>query len=148
MPCLFCSFASGKRSASRGYPFLPVHETKRTVSFLSIDNPAHEEGHLLVIPKRHYGSLGAVPSQVLHELAEHVRRASVVLRKAHGGVNVLLNDGRAAGQYIPHVHVHVIPRDKGDGIAVEKWKRKRMSVKKFRKVTERVRKGFGITKTR
>ncbi len=138
MPCRFCEFIAGK--VVGGGPFIPLYQTKRTVSFLSIDSPAHEEGHLLVIPKKHYGALAELPAAVRSELFAHAALAVRVLRKRHAGCNVLLNDGRAAGQYVRHVHVHVIPRDEGDNIKIEQWKGKKLTKKKFEEISKRLKK--------
>ena len=75
-------------------------------------------GHLLVFPKTHAArladlrpDLGAHMFKVAMEVSEALRASGVRCE----GVNLLIADGEAAGQEIPHVHLHVIPRFKGDG---------------------------------
>lgn len=73
-------------------------------------------GHTLVIPRRHVASLFALPSEEwddLWRLVRRVQRERGPFRDADG-VTVGLNDGSAAGQTVPHAHVHVIPRRTGD----------------------------------
>jgi len=106
---------------------------------MAIDIPATEDGHLLVIPKKHFTYIEDLPKNILHELADHAALISKVLRKTHQGCNILINDGASAGQHIMHVHFHVIPRDKGDNIKIEVWKRRRMSKQNFIKLNDRIR---------
>ncbi|MCY2928733.1 MAG: HIT family protein [Planctomycetota bacterium] len=74
------------------------------------------EGHTLVIPKQHSPSLFDLPAEVqraVWELAAEVRKL-LVMEFNPDGFNVGINDGEAAGQTVPHAHVHVIPRYDGD----------------------------------
>lgn len=143
MSCIFCDFVSGKRAKhTNGLPFKVLNETKNTISFLSVDFPATEDGHTLVIPKRHFENLWGMPKKILSELAWHVLLASKVIRNNHEGCNVLLNDGKSAGQYIMHAHFHIIPRDGDDDIRIELWKRKKLSLKRFEKLYNKLKKDF------
>ena len=140
MNCIFCEFVSGKRKRhSSGYPFIAINETQNTISFMAIDIPATEDGHLLVIPKNHFRYIGNLPKSVLHELIEHVSVVSKALRKTHQGCNILLNDGKSAGQKVMHAHFHIIPRDEGDNIKIELWKRKKMSKSEFIRLNNRIK---------
>ena len=68
MDCIFCEFVSGKRKIHRsGYPFITINETQNTISFMAIDIPATEDGHLLVIPKIHFTYIEDLPNSILHE---------------------------------------------------------------------------------
>ena len=143
MECIFCDFVSGKRKKStKGYPFIAIHQTKSTVSFLAEDFPANENGHMIIIPKRHFKNLEDVPSKVLHEMIDHANLASKIIRKHHDGCNILLNNGKSAGQYIFHAHFHVIPRDSNDGIKIESWKRKKISVEKYKSLSKKLSEEF------
>ncbi len=140
MHCLFCDLVSGKRkSHPNGYPFTVINETPNTISFMAIDIPATEDGHLLVIPKNHFTYVEDLPKYILHELIDHVSLIIRVLRKTHQGCNILLNDGKSAGQHILHAHFHVIPRDKGDKIKIDVWKRKRIGKQDFIKLNAKIR---------
>ena len=73
-------------------------------------------GHALVIPRQHVATLFELPRHdqlALWDLVERVR-AQLVKEHSPDGFNIGLNDGLAAGQTVPHVHVHVIPRYNGD----------------------------------
>ena len=145
MICIFCEFVKGRRKWSReGYPFIAIHNTKDTISFLATDFPAHEDWHILVIPKNHFESIEKIPKKILHELIEHATLASKITRKYHKGCNILINNGRVAGQSINHIHLHVIPRDFNDGIRVESWKYKKLSLYKFIKLSEKIKNNFSL----
>lgn len=138
--CIFCKFISGDKTYHRGnLPYKPIHETKNTVSFLSIDFPANEDGHVLVIPKDHYKSLEDIPPKLNKELLQHVQLIAKATRKNHSACNILLNNGKNAGQEIFHVHFHIVPRDKDDKITIENWRRKKVSPKKFEEIYDKVK---------
>lgn len=103
--CVFCEIVEGTRDAT------VVRETERYLCFL--DTYPVSEGHALVIPKTHVQYLeetdGSALYAFLEEAITEVRR-----RYDPDGLNVGLNDGPAAGQTIPHLHWHVIPRYEGD----------------------------------
>ncbi len=135
MSCIFCDFVTGKRKIQmNGLPFMPLNVTENTVSFLSMSFPEKEDGHILVIPKKHYRYVEDIPKYVHHELTDHVILIARVLRRTHEGCNILLNDGKSAGQCIFHAHYHVIPRDRGDQIKIEVWKNKKIRENDFRKI--------------
>ncbi|MBQ7666942.1 MAG: HIT domain-containing protein [Kiritimatiellae bacterium] len=113
--CIFCKIASG------AIPSAKVYESGRVVAFLDA-NPM-SEGHFLVVPKTHWRDLAAVPAgaaaaaddaatiaEVWQVVAAGVAAAVEVFG---GGANVLQCTGEEAGQTVPHLHVHVIPRPKG-----------------------------------
>ena len=73
-------------------------------------------GHTLVIPRQHVATLFELPRNVqlaMWDLVEQVRKR-LVAQHHPDGFNIGLNDGSAAGQTVPHVHIHVIPRYAGD----------------------------------
>ena len=130
---LFVDFANGlrKREHRNGFPVIRLYETPNTLAFMSISIPSKEDGHILVIPKKRYIYFHEIPPKVLNELLRSVQRIGAVLDRDHGGYNVLLNNGRAAGQYIFHSHFHLLPRDDRDQIDLNGWARKRMTPRQF-----------------
>jgi len=74
------------------------------------------EGHALVIPKRHVASIFELPLEELVTLWSQVTtvRSALTDKFRPDGFNIGVNDGFAAGQTVPHAHIHVIPRRKGD----------------------------------
>jgi histidine triad (HIT) family protein len=110
--CIFCRIVAGNAPAT------VIHETDTLYAFLDIRPIAR--GHTLVIPKRHATDLdeldhetGAAIFTLGHRLAKAVRRSEL----GADGANLLLNDGRSAFQTVPHVHLHVVPRRRGDTLA-------------------------------
>lgn len=93
-----------------------VFENERVLAFLDINPLA--EGHTLVVPKRQVQRLDQLPPDEAAEIARHLGRiaARVVAVTGAEGYNILQNNGRAAGQEVPHVHFHIIPRRAGDGL--------------------------------
>ena len=108
--CIFCRIADHELPASI------IYEDDRTMVFLDIQpiNP----GHLLVIPKKHADSLRDLPAEDAAQIMQVGQLMDQALRKSNlrcEGVNLFLADGRAAGQEVHHVHLHVFPRFRGDG---------------------------------
>jgi len=102
--CVFCAIAAGE------LPSQTVHETSTALAFLDANPLA--EGHTLVVPKDHHGRLGDVPPETatgfyetLHEVIPAVEAATDA-----PATTVAVNNGEAAGQEVPHVHAHVVPR--------------------------------------
>lgn len=73
-------------------------------------------GHSLVIPKRHINNLGDLTGREVAEIKKVINQRIKEIKTEHNpdGFNIGLNLGEAAGQTIPHLHIHVIPRYKGD----------------------------------
>jgi protein-tyrosine phosphatase len=137
---LFSDLASGAIAHRNGFPFIRLYETKNTVAFMSIDIPKKVDGHILVIPKERYEKLEDIPRSVLNELSESMQNIGKFLSKEYGAYNVLLNDGREAGQYILHSHFHMIPRLEADGIKIEVWDKKKMTKEDFYRLNKQFKK--------
>ncbi len=141
--CKFCRFVKGKsQTHANGLPFLTLHRTRHSIAFQSEDLPQGKDAHILVIPKAHYPELTNMPPEVLHDVIDHVQLAARIITKTHGGCNVLLNNGKSAGQYVFHAHFHIIPRDAKDHIEIERWKRVAINRKKFLALHEKLKKQF------
>lgn len=109
MNCLFCAIVRGELPASR------VWEDDVCVAFMDL-YPLHE-GHVLVIPKAHAALLNQLPDTTrdhLFRVACRVIAAQKALGLHADGANLMVNDGKPANQHVPHVHVHLVPRDGGD----------------------------------
>lgn len=107
--CIFCSIVDGE------IPCHTVHETDDVLAFLDA-NPL-EPGHALVIPKSHHERLDDLPADLAASVWQTVSDLGPQVEFAVGadGMTVAVNDGTAAGQEVPHVHVHLVPRRQGDG---------------------------------
>ena len=113
-PCLFCEIAAGR------IPAEVVHEAPGALAFLDV-NPA-ARGHVLVVPRAHAATLPELDDAAVGDLFRSVKAVQEKVARALRplGMNVGWNHGRAAGQHVLHLHVHVIPRyaDGGRGIQV------------------------------
>ena len=107
--CIFCQIADGEAPAAT------VDETERTVAFL--DAKPLTAGHTLVIPRTHAESIEEILPETAHEIMDQLRRLAPAIERAvdADATTIGFNNGRAAGQEIPHVHGHIIPRSRGDG---------------------------------
>ncbi|MBC8074588.1 MAG: HIT family protein [Chloroflexales bacterium] len=114
MPTIFSRIASGE------IPSVAIYNDARTYAFLDI-SPA-SRGHALVIPRDAYPDLFALPPDLLAAVAQTVQRVALAIRSAlrPDGINIVQNNGAAAGQTVLHYHVHLIPRWNGDG-ALALW---------------------------
>ncbi len=103
--CVFCEIIDGTRNADI------LVETDSHLCFL--DKYPVTEGHALVIPKTHVQYLDQAQGEALYDFLE---QAIEEVRQQYepDGMNIGLNDGPTAGQTIPHLHWHIIPRYDGD----------------------------------
>jgi histidine triad (HIT) family protein len=106
------------------FPCAKVFENEHLIAFLDISPLA--EGHTLVVPKRQVERLEDLPADeaaaIARELGAIARR--VLIATGAPAYNVLQNNGPQAGQVVPHVHFHIIPRREGDGLGY-RWNAKR-----------------------
>lgn len=107
--CIFC------RIAAKEIPATVVYEDDDVLAFMDIGPII--KGHALVIPKQHHDPVTETPDDILAKLHIVAKRVAQAQMNALGadGVNIMQNNGAAAGQEVPHIHVHVIPRFEGDG---------------------------------
>lgn len=103
-PCAFCTLPSAR-----------VIDENATALVIRDGYPV-SPGHTLLIPKRHMGSFFDLSAQERDDLLTLLDRAKLVLDTEFQpkGYNIGINDGPAAGQTVPHLHVHLIPRFEGD----------------------------------
>ena len=109
MDCVFCRIIEGDEPARE------VYRDDGVVAFLDAHPLA--AGHTLVVPTTHHERLEDLSQAQAGALFEAAHRLLEPVQAAAGadGATVAVNDGPAAGQEVPHVHVHVVPRSAGDG---------------------------------
>jgi len=111
--CIFCRIIAGELPAS------VVYEDENAIAFLDIQPIT--PGHILVTPKYHVDSLVDLPKGEAAHMMVVAQTLDKALRRSElqcEGVNLFLADGRAAGQDVGHVHLHVFPRFVGDKFEV------------------------------
>lgn len=135
MDCIFCKIVSGQ------IPARIVHETKRSVAFL--DAFPLTRGHTLVIPKNHYVKIHEMSQPENADLFECTRIVSSKIERLAPSSLVAIHNGKESGQEIPHVHVHIVPRNKQDGVGPVHamfTKRPKLSDKEFDEIAQILRK--------
>ncbi|WP_435334563.1 HIT family protein [Haloarchaeobius sp. TZWWS8] len=107
--CIFCKIVDGD------IPSRTVYEDDDVFAFLDVNPLA--DGHTLVIPKDHHETIEDMPADVAKELFAAVHELVPAVEDAvdADGSTVAFNNGEAAGQEVPHVHCHIVPRFDGDG---------------------------------
>jgi histidine triad (HIT) family protein len=113
--CLFCRIAAGAEPAHI------VLNDDRCVAFLDV-RPLFP-GHTLLVPREHHETLADLPIERVGPLFERAQRLSVAVRDAAGAAGSFVAMNNAVSQSVPHLHVHVIPRVKGDGLRGFFWPR-------------------------
>ncbi len=107
--CIFCKIIKGE------IPNYRVYEDNKVLAFLDI-NP-HAKGHTVVIPKVHAETLLDLNEELIGPLFKGVKIVQEKLDQVlqPEGYNLGINHGEMAGQAIPHLHIHILPRYLGDG---------------------------------
>jgi histidine triad (HIT) family protein len=108
--CIFCKIVHGH------IPSAKVLETDHALAFLDI-HPVNP-GHTLILPRAHRPHVAELPDELAGHIGSLLPRLCRAVRAASGGdgLNVIVNNGRSAGQTIDHVHWHVIPRFRDDAV--------------------------------
>lgn len=125
--CIFCQIIKGEMDATK------IYEDDNVLAFLDVQ-PVNK-GHVLVVPKTHVSKLEELSSETLTQVMEVVQKVGRSIKQGLSaeGYNVNLNNDAVAGQIIPHVHFHVIPRYEEDGLKL--WSQGRYEndkeIKKF-----------------
>ena len=108
--CIFCKIAAGD---------IPCHKIYEDEDFLAfLDIAPASLGHALVVPKRHADDLFALDADSAARLMPLAQMLAGKIKAATGcaGINLMQNNGAAAGQTVRHFHLHIIPRAEGDGV--------------------------------
>jgi len=106
MDCIFCKIVK------KQIPVKLILDTAKSMAFL--DAFPLTKGHCLVIPKNHYEKLQDVPYDENIDLFEAVRKVTAKIDTLTNACLLAIHNGKESGQEVPHVHVHVIPRNKND----------------------------------
>ena len=132
MDCVFCKIREGL------IPSVKVYEDERIFAIMDI-NPLNE-GHLLVIPKAHAATIYDIAEDDLSRSAVVAKRIALAVQRAlrPDGLNLLQANGAAAFQSVPHFHLHLIPRGKGDGKGFD-WTLVKGDLEKIRSTGEKIR---------
>jgi histidine triad (HIT) family protein len=128
--CIFCKIAR------KEIPADIVYENSKVIAFLNI-SPMHA-GHTLIIPKQHYVNMLDTPENVLCEIISAAKKiaAAVVKATKADGFNIGMNNFEAAGQFVMHTHLHVMPRFRKDGF--KHWEGKEAPKEELKSVQAKI----------
>ena len=115
--CIFCDIAAGKAPAH------VVLAEPDVVAFL--DARPVFKGHVLVVPRRHYATLADLPDDMIAPFFCTVRLISAAVPDALGAQGTFVAINNVVSQSVPHLHAHIVPRTKGDGLRGFFWPRHR-----------------------
>jgi histidine triad (HIT) family protein len=117
MTCVFCEIVAGTRPAHR------VFEDGSCLGFL--DARPVFGGHVLLIPRVHYETLTDLPIDLVAPLFADVQRIAGAVEKALGADGTFVGINNKVSQSVPHLHVHIIPRKRKDGLRGFFWPRQK-----------------------
>jgi histidine triad (HIT) family protein len=115
MSCVFCGIVSGEVDAHR------VLEDERFVAFL--DARPLFPGHVLLVPREHVVTIMDAPRALLGPLAERTQDLARAVQAATGSAGIFTAVNNVVSQSVPHLHVHVVPRNRKDGLRGFFWPR-------------------------
>lgn len=111
--CIFCDVIAGSAASVRVY--------EDDVCLVIMDIFPIREGHVLILPKQHGALMHELSDQARSHLFCVANRINQAQRRCGipcDAVNLFVNDGKAANQHVPHVHIHLLPRKQGDLLKV------------------------------
>ncbi len=115
--CLFCGIVAGDQPAA------VVLEEEHVVAFLDI-RPLFK-GHVLLVPREHVGTLADLPAALRDPFLEAGQRLSRAMTEVLGAQGSFVAMNNTVSQSVPHLHLHVVPRTRGDGLRGFFWPRTR-----------------------
>jgi histidine triad (HIT) family protein len=136
MKCLFCEIVAGH------IPAEIVWRGEGSLAFL--DHKPLFPGHVLLIPDRHYETLAEVPAELTGPLFQAAQKLQVAVEQAMKAEGSFIAINNRVSQSVPHLHVHVVPRSKGDGLKGFFWPRRPYeSDDHLRQTGEQIRQALG-----
>ncbi|HEU5302932.1 MAG TPA: HIT family protein [Acidimicrobiia bacterium] len=115
--CLFCRIVAGDTAAHH------VTQTQDAVTFL--DHRPIFPGHALVVPRAHVETLRDLPSDLVGPFFAEVQRVAMAVQDGMGAQGTFVAENNVVSQSVPHLHVHVVPRRRKDGLRGFFWPRTR-----------------------
>jgi len=133
MECIFCKIID------REIPAVKVLDEELVLAFMDI-NPSNQ-GHMLVAPKKHAENIFDISEGDLAAVIKGVKRCANAVEEAlkAEGITVLQLNGRASGQVVPHLHIHIIPRWENDGLSISSWEMKPGNVEEIKDIARKVK---------
>jgi len=114
-PCLFCAIVAGDLEAEI------VLEDAGSVAFL--DHRPLFPGHVLLVPRQHHATIEDLPAELTGPLFANAQRLAAAVRSAMSAQGTFVAMNNVVSQSVPHLHVHVVPRNRKDGLRGFFWPR-------------------------
>lgn len=129
--CAFCAIVAGGGEAHR------VFEDELSVAFL--DNRPLFPGHTLLVPREHHEAIWDLPEELVGPLFMNARLLARAVREAMESQGAFVAANNIVSQSVPHFHVHVVPRNRKDGLRGFFWPRRRYGEQEATAAAERIR---------
>jgi len=130
--CLFCRIGAGAVEAAT------VFEDSQTLAFL--DHRPLFPGHVLLIPKMHYETLADLPAELVAPLFANARLLAMAVEQAMSSDGSFVAINNRVSQSVPHLHIHIVPRRKKDGLRGFFWPRQKYAdAAEMERVRDRIR---------
>lgn len=133
MDCVFCKIVKGEIDHDR------IYEDEHTIAFLDVNPAVKQGGHTLVIPKKHYETITDIPEEEMIHLTKTIQKVSKAVIKFGHGMNIVQNNGKVAGQVVPHLHFHLIPRFEGDKVKFCYWDVHKLEQNKMTEIKDKIK---------
>lgn len=130
--CIFCKIANGE------IPSATVYEDENFRGILDL-GPA-SKGHALILPKKHYANLFEMDDEMVAKALVVAKKLGAKMQKALNcqGLNVLQNNGEAAGQTVFHFHMHLIPRYENDTVGFPSWEAGKPTQEELKEIAAKI----------
>ena len=131
--CIFCKLANGDIPTNTLYE----DDCVRVI----FDAEPAAEGHVLILPKEHFDNIYELDDDTAGHVFKVAKKIATAMNKTldMDGLNVVQNNGEAAGQTVFHFHMHIIPRHNDDTVNVG-WEKHKVSRERIKDITDEVRK--------
>ena len=131
--CIFCKLANGDIPTNTLYE----DDCVRVI----FDAEPAAEGHVLILPKEHFDNIYELDDDTAGHVFKVAKKIATAMNKTldMDGLNVVQNNGEAAGQTVFHFHMHIIPRHNDDTVNVG-WEKHKVSSERIKDITDEVRK--------
>ena len=130
--CLFCRIAAGEVEAATVF--------EDSVSFAFLDHRPLFPGHVLLIPRAHLETLADLPAELVAPLFANARLLSIAVEQAMASDGSFVAINNRVSQSVPHLHIHIVPRRKKDGLRGFFWPRQKyVDAAEMERVRDRLR---------
>jgi histidine triad (HIT) family protein len=133
--CQFCRISRGELNAAI------VFEDAISIAFL--DHRPLFPGHCLLVTKQHYKTLLDLPAEIVGALFLNVQRLAAIVQRVMGADGTFVAINNVVSQSVPHFHVHIVPRRRGDGLRGFFWPRHKVGDEELGTVQKNLREAIG-----